>query len=144
MLLSDCLQTAFWSARPFLHILDNLIPLHAFPARNQETEPAGPGMRAGFRKNQLFLCSLKSCLQAVEIVTAPLHKGWEFIQLGASNGGLHIRCLQVIPEMGIHVFVVIPQGKLPNCLSNLCPHILSRPEGHTQSRPQSRKDRMIY
>ena len=97
----------------FLHIPDHLIPLHAFPARNQETEPAGPGMRAGFRKNQLFLCSLKSCLQAVEIVTAPLHKGWEFIQLGASNGGLHVRCLQVISEMGIHVFVVIPQRKLP-------------------------------
>ena len=43
----------------------------------------------------------------------PLHKGGKFIQLGTANGGLHVRCLQVIPEMGIHVFVVISQRKLP-------------------------------
>ena len=96
-----------------LDIAHQRIAVHAFPAGDQETEPAGIGIRAGLRKDQAVLRSLQRRLQKSKVLFPALHEGGEFLQLGAADGSLHVRGLQVVAEVGIDVLVVVALRQLP-------------------------------
>ena len=66
------------------------------------------------------------------------YKCREFFQLRTAHCRLHIRCLQVISEMGVHILVVIAQGKFPVLfIKTVSAHIIPTGRTHAVSSPVS-------
>ena len=65
--------------------------------------------------------------------------GVQLLKLGTADGGLHIGHFQVIPEMGIDIFMVVTYREVAELFAEtVFARVVNTPM-HQQSRPQSRK-----
>ena len=103
----------------------------------QKTEPAWITVGCGFLEHEVLLQISQTVIEELKVFFPLLDKAGEFFKLSAAYCHLHICCLQVVAEMGVNIFVVIPIRK-----SSILP-LLSLPLAHQQSRPQSRMDSPI-
>lgn len=77
------------------------------------------------------------------VMNSAFYKGRELAQLGTSHSRLHIRCFSgYIQNANIHIYDHIPTA-VPVLAVKTIVHRLSCPGAHTQSLPQSRKERTI-
>ena len=97
-----------------LNITSHLVAIQtaALLHGDQETEPGGTAVRRSFRQDQLVCHRLQGSTQTVPVVTAALNEAGELFQLLTADSCLHIRDLQIVAEVTVHILVVVALGQL--------------------------------
>jgi hypothetical protein len=78
--------------------------------RDDITEPGGIGVLRGSWKEETVFIGFQNLGEFPEILLAPGDELIEFPELGATDGGLHVRNLEVVADMTVNVLVVIAVG----------------------------------
>ena len=78
--------------------------------RDDITEPGGIGVLRGSGKDEVVFAGFQNPGEFPEILLAPGNELSEFPELGAADGGLYVRDLEVIANVAVNVFVVIAVG----------------------------------
>ena len=79
-------------------------------------------------------------LSGSEVRPPGFDNGVQLLKLGTADGGLHIGHFQVIPEMGIDIFMVVTYREVTELFAEtVFARVVNTPM-HQQSRPQSRKE----
>src|ERR1019366_101655 len=74
----------------------------------RKTKPAWVRLRSAFRENQDLFKNLQALMQIPEVFSARRDEPRKPLQLRQSQRGLHVSHLQVITDMRIYVFMIIP------------------------------------
>ena len=98
---------------PALQVLGKVVTGEAriFLHRDKETEPSRVGILLRFGKDKAGY-TRKAFFQVGEVRPPGFDNGVQFLKLGTADGGLHIGHFQVIPEMGINIFMVVTYRKV--------------------------------
>ena len=81
--------------------------------RDDVAEPGGIGVLRGPGKDEAVFAGFQNLGEFPEIILVPGDELLEFPELGATDGGLHVRDLEVIADMAVNVFVVITKRQEP-------------------------------
>ena len=76
-----------------------------------------------------FQCTRRWGGKLLEILFAPGDELIEFPELGATDGGLHVRDLEVVADVAVNVFVVIAVGQSAELLAEAFPAGIAFPPG---------------
>lgn len=79
---------------------------------DQEAEPGGLAVCSRLGQDQLILIRLQCRMETFPVMSTCFNKGGELFELLAADSSLHIRHLQVISKVAVHIFVVIALRKL--------------------------------
>ena len=85
------------------------------------TEPGGIGILRGPGKDETVFVGFQNLGEFPEILFAPGDELLEFLELGAADGGLHVRHLEVIADVAVNVFMVIAEGQGAKLLAEAFP-----------------------
>ena len=93
-------------------------------------------MLGNLGKNQCVCRIIEPVMQILPVFPPFLHKCGEFLQLRTADGSLQISCLQIVSEMAVDVFMVIPQRKLSVLpVEPVSAHIVSSRWAHAVTSP---------
>ena len=73
-------------------------------------EPGGIGILRGPGKDEIGFVGFIEFIEFVEVIFSPGDELLEFPELSATDGGLHVRYLEVVADVAVNVFVVIAVG----------------------------------
>jgi len=93
----------------------------AFPDCDHVTEPEGIGVLRGPGQDRAVGIGCQDLSEFLEIFFALDYELLEFLQLGAADGSLHVRYLEVITDMAVNVFVVITERQGAELLAETFP-----------------------
>ena len=79
----------------------------AFPDGDHVTEPGGFGILRSPWQDETVFIGFQDLSEFLKILFAPGDELIEFLELGATNGGLHIRHLEVVADVTVNVFVIV-------------------------------------
>ena len=77
----------------------NPLALRPLTAGHEETKPARLRVQGGFGKDEPVRDGLKRLSQIRPVVPAPLHEGGKLLELGAADGRLQVRRLEVVAKV---------------------------------------------
>jgi len=88
-----------------------------FPDGNHVTEPGGIGILCGPGQDEAVCIGCHDLGEFKEILLTPGDEVRKFLELGAANGGLHIRHLEVVAYVAVNVFMVVAIGQSAKLLA---------------------------
>ena len=89
----------------------------AFPDGDHVTKPGGIGVFRGLGQDEKVFVGFKEFIEFMEVFLAPGDELLEFLELGAADGGLHVRDFEIITDVTVNVFVVIAEGQAAELLA---------------------------
>lgn len=92
-------------------------------------EPGGIGILRGPGKDETVFEGFQDLGEFPEILLTPGDELVKFPELGATDGGLHVRDLEVVADMAVNVFVIITKGQGAELLAEAFPAGVAFPPG---------------
>jgi hypothetical protein len=97
--------------------------------RDDVTEPGGIGDVCGPGKDEAVFAGFQNLGKLPEILFAPSDELIEFPELSAADGGLHVCYLEIVADVAVNVFVVIPKWQGAELLDEAFPASVAFPPG---------------
>jgi len=93
----------------------------AFPDGDHVTEPGGFGILRSPWQDETVFIGFQDLSEFLKILLALGDELLEFLELGAADGGLHVRYLEVVTDVTVNVFMVITEGQGAELLAEAFP-----------------------
>jgi len=93
----------------------------AFPDGEHVTKPGGIGILSGPGKDEIGFVGFIEFIEFVEVIFSSGDELLEFPELGAADGSLHGRHLEVVTDMAVNVLVIITEGQGAELLTETFP-----------------------